>query len=273
MPLVKLLGEKLLAAGGKTVSTRDALKSASTVGLYFSAGWCPPCRGFTPQLVSSYQGHLEAKGLRCVLVSWDKSPAEFQDYFGQMPWLALPYEEEERKNMLNQTFNVKSIPTFALVDASSGSVITTEARESLVQDPEGKEFPWTPPLVRDLALGNPGRINEQPSLICLCEAIGDTGHAEVVQALTGVAENTKASGELDLGFFVGSSGSLCEQVRALCGLVPGGGPQLIMLDIPDNGGFYLGPSGHDVLKEDGIRQFLSDFKGGRLERRQLAPPK
>ena len=36
------------------------------VGLYFSAHWCPPCRGFTPQLANYYASNLKAKGLEIV---------------------------------------------------------------------------------------------------------------------------------------------------------------------------------------------------------------
>lgn len=268
MPLVKLLGERLIAAGQK-VSTKDALNGASAVGLYFSAGWCPPCRGFTPQLVSSYTNHLEAKGMRCVFVSWDRSVGDFEGYFAKMPWLALPYEDDALRDALNKQFRVQSIPTLALVNPNTGSVITTEARESLMRDPEGHDFPWPPPLVRDLALGNPGRINEQTSLLCLCEAAGEAGHNEAVAGLTVVAQDPEAN----VGLFVGSTGSLAEQVRGLCGLPVGGEPQLVLLDIPDNGGYYLGPSGHEALTEGAMRQFLADFKAGQLQRRQLSPPK
>merc|ERR1712048_227402 len=163
----------------------------------------------------------------CVLVSWDRSAEDFQGYFGKMPWLALPYEDDSRRSVLNQEFGVQSIPTLALVDASNGSVITTEARESLMRDPEGREFPWRPPLVRDLALGNPGRINQRPSLLCLCETVGAEGQNAAMHSLTAIAQESADLSEV--AFFVGSGGSLCEQVRTLCGLPPGGGPQLILL--------------------------------------------
>ena len=32
----------------------SALADKQVVGLYFSAHWCPPCRGFTPKLAEVY---------------------------------------------------------------------------------------------------------------------------------------------------------------------------------------------------------------------------
>lgn len=44
--------------------------------------------------------------------------------------------------MLTKEFDVQSIPTLIGVDADSGEVITTKARNMVVNDPEGKDFPW-----------------------------------------------------------------------------------------------------------------------------------
>lgn len=50
-----------------------------------------PCRGFTPILKKSYTDHLRGKGLEIVFASADKDDASFQEYYGQMPWLAIPF--------------------------------------------------------------------------------------------------------------------------------------------------------------------------------------
>ena len=49
----KIIGEKFLSAEGD-VSTEAILKDAQFVCVYFSAHWCPPCRGFTPVLKEVY---------------------------------------------------------------------------------------------------------------------------------------------------------------------------------------------------------------------------
>ena len=94
---VELLGDKLVGKDGE-VSTGSALQGKTAVALYFSAHWCPPCRGFTPQLAEWYRTNLQSKGLEVVFISGDKSEAAFGDYFGEMPWLALPYSDEARTN-------------------------------------------------------------------------------------------------------------------------------------------------------------------------------
>ena len=91
--LTQLLGEKLQNQDAP-VSTADAL-AGKHVALYFSAHWCPPCRGFTPELAKLYVSHLKAKGLEIVFVSSDHDEAGFSSYYAEMPWLALPYGERE----------------------------------------------------------------------------------------------------------------------------------------------------------------------------------
>mmetsp|Transcript_19251 Transcript_19251/g.54378 ORF Transcript_19251/g.54378 Transcript_19251/m.54378 type:complete len:269 (+) Transcript_19251:100-906(+) len=268
MPLVRLLGEELLAAAGKAVQTRQALAGASVVGVYFSASWCPPCRNFTPMLAESYAQHLKPKGFECVLVSSDRSEEDFLGYFAKMPWLALPYGDRARQEALSAQFGVRSIPTLALVDAE-GRTITTEAREALPRDREGRDFPWRPPAVRDLALGA-GRINEVPALVCLSEAAGAAEQHQLLEDLTEVAGAWQPTKGDEYAFFVASGGPLTARIREICGLPAGGPPQLLLLDIPDRGGFYLGAQGEGALAPEAARALLGGYEAGSLERRQLA---
>merc|ERR1711998_579251 len=82
------------------VSTADAL-AGKTVGLYFSAHWCPPCRGFTPVLSKAYTDHLKANNLEIVFVSSDRDEAAFKSYYGEQPWLALPFTSRALKGKLS----------------------------------------------------------------------------------------------------------------------------------------------------------------------------
>ena len=70
------------------------------LGLYFSAHWCPPCRGFTPELAKWYtkltDGTLKDK-FDIVFISSDRDQNQFDEYFAEMPWKCLPYEERDKK--------------------------------------------------------------------------------------------------------------------------------------------------------------------------------
>ena len=57
---VEMLGDTLKTKDG-TVKTAEALKD-KYVALYFSAHWCPPCRGFTPKLSEWYSKSFKGKG-------------------------------------------------------------------------------------------------------------------------------------------------------------------------------------------------------------------
>ena len=68
---------------------------------------CPPCRGFTPELVSTYNKVKEAgKNFEIIFVSSDRDEGGFKEYWGSMPWLAIPFGDK-RKNLLSDHFEVE----------------------------------------------------------------------------------------------------------------------------------------------------------------------
>jgi len=106
-PLTALLGDTLLTKAGEA-STTDALAGKEAVALYFSAHWCPPCRGFTPQLAAQYKKLTAELGkpFEVVFVSSDKDQASFDEYFAEQPWLALPFANREAKAKLSKKYKV-----------------------------------------------------------------------------------------------------------------------------------------------------------------------
>jgi nucleoredoxin len=54
-----------------------------------------------------------------------------------MPWLAVPWEQEERRRELAALLGVQGIPTLVLLDAD-GSVITADGRGEVNEDPLGE---------------------------------------------------------------------------------------------------------------------------------------
>ena len=125
--VLELLPENLK---GKDGQVKFSPKDAPFFGLYFSAHWCPPCRNFTPKLINFYEVvNKNQIQLEIIFVTSDKSEAEFNEYFGSMPWISLPFKDESIDN-LKQTFEVMGIPTF-LVFNSEGKLIDDKARTTV----------------------------------------------------------------------------------------------------------------------------------------------
>ena len=91
--------------------------AGKTTAFYFSAHWCPPCRGFTPQLAKWYTDDLKEKGLEVVFVSSDRDEAAFNEYYAEQPWLALDYADRGAKEDLSTYFGVNGIPSLAIMSA------------------------------------------------------------------------------------------------------------------------------------------------------------
>ena len=115
---------------GKDGNVKFSPKSAKFFGLYFSAHWCPPCRGFTPKLINFYEvANKTEKQLEIIFVTSDKSKADFNEYFGSMPWLSIPFGDDSINN-LKEAFGIMGIPTF-LVFNSDGKLIDGRARTTV----------------------------------------------------------------------------------------------------------------------------------------------
>ena len=125
--VLELLPENLK---GKDGQVKFSPKDSPFFGLYFSAHWCPPCRNFTPKLKNFYEVvNKNQKQIEIIFITSDKSEAEFNEYFGSMPWISLPFKDESI-DILKQTFEVMGIPTF-LVFNSEGKLIDDKARTTV----------------------------------------------------------------------------------------------------------------------------------------------
>lgn len=116
--LKAILGPSLLSSssstkdgggGGGALVPAEAL-AGKVVAVYCSAHWCGPCRQFTPLLAQFYL-RLKAMGkpFEIVFASLDQEEEAFASYFASMPWLAFPYQGDEREEVVAQ-FQVQSIP-------------------------------------------------------------------------------------------------------------------------------------------------------------------
>jgi len=141
---LKLLGEGLLNNKGEEVKTSDlSCKKGSVIGLYFSAHWCPPCRAFTPKLAEVYNEIKEAgNDFEIVFVSSDNSEKEFKSYHGEMPWLAIPFNNEDEKDACSEKYSIQGLPTLILLDGESGDTISEDGRGA-IEEFGAKGFPFS----------------------------------------------------------------------------------------------------------------------------------
>ena len=265
--LWEALGDEVLkGTEGDTVEVSDLRGKGKVLGLYFSAHWCGPCRGFTPSLVKTYNSlKAQGKDFEIIFCSSDRGTDAFREYYGTMPWLAIP-SGDPRKETLSRMFDVEGIPTFVLIDAETGKTINANGRGAVGADPEGADYPWAPKPVNDLS--SPDGINDTTALCALVDGCDADAKAAAKAVLTPIAEASKAAGT-ELLFFVATSGDgAVPQVRKLTGVgAATATAQMILLDIPDDGGFYVAPDG--PITAESVTSFLDKYKEGGLERKQL----
>ncbi len=102
------------------------------VGLYFSAHWCPPCRGFTPVLAEKYKALVsESNQFEIIFISSDRDANSAQSYFSEMPWKMLEFGDRSTKSTLSELFDISGIPTLVLVYPDG--TFTDEGRDAVVK--------------------------------------------------------------------------------------------------------------------------------------------
>lgn len=281
-----LLGETFLRQDGSAVG-KDAIEG-KTLGIYFSAHWCPPCRGFTPVLRQFYSElKLRDPDFEIVFVSQDHGKQEMMEYFrnDHGGYLALPYEKREDASRLSALFDVKGIPTFVVL-GPDGQLLNANARGKVTAGADAVlSFGWEPPIVGDLGQGAEagGRdINSCPSVVVICDKASVVEQSRIEAALQvlakGCIDDARAGGgEPKYIFFVAKSGGLLDQLRGLTESdagpamqAAGDSPVTVLFDIPDQGAFYL--SSANGFDSESVTDFLASHQAGNERRLQLKRP-
>ncbi len=122
------------------------------------------CRGFTPELIKTYNKLKgENKNFEVVFASSDQDSKSFGEYFKKMPWLAIPFAERQRKELLAKYYKVQGIPTLVIVDPT-GYVINRNGVMAVATDPSGAAYPWIPKSADELNGNSVQEINDKPTL-------------------------------------------------------------------------------------------------------------
>jgi nucleoredoxin len=262
----EIFGEDFVKNDGTAVKRSEF--SGKYVGIYFSAHWCGPCRGFTPDLIKTYNKLVaDGKPFEMVFASSDKNEEQFKEYFDEMPWLAIPFDDRKRKEALSAHFEVDGIPTLVILDPQ-GNVVTANGRMAVGADPEGSEFPWVPKPCNELTGASGSSLNDSAVLIAFT-----TGEDADVAAAKAVlqpiaeaeAEAAKAAGDNQVFFMYTANDDMIDMVRDFARLKDTS-PLLVLLDIPNQVKFVS--KDHSITTEN-VSQFLADFKAGKLQEERL----
>uniref|UniRef100_A0A7S2MU64 Thioredoxin domain-containing protein n=1 Tax=Helicotheca tamesis TaxID=374047 RepID=A0A7S2MU64_9STRA len=144
------IGDELVYSdGNRTVKTADVLSGKTTIMIYFSAHWCPPCQRFTPALIKFYNKLKAKHNFELIFVSFDKSEDQFKEYTSNMPWPCLPFDSDDAKATLARKYDAGGIPHLVVLD-ENGEVITKEGVDGVSVDEEGEKFPWKPKGLSEL---------------------------------------------------------------------------------------------------------------------------
>lgn len=129
----------------ESISYSDFVKKTKYIALVFSSSWCKPCEGFLELLfsVSKKVKERAPSFLDVFLVPGDREKPSYDEYLNRCPFFTLPFNDP-RISLLNQMFGVSSIPTLVTMNAQTGELINSSAREDVACDPDGTDCPWFP---------------------------------------------------------------------------------------------------------------------------------
>lgn len=252
----EMFGTTFQGKDGATV-TRDSL-AGKYIAIYFSAHWCGPCRGFTPKLADTYKKLKDAgKPFEVIFASSDQDAKAFDEYFAEMPWLAIPYADRARKEELSQHFEVEGIPTLVIL-GPDGKVVNADGRMAVMADPEGADFPWEPKALSELNSGSAGGLNSHPTLVVFTDGTPEKV-AEAKAVLAPIAEAEKADAAAknreQVFFLYSVDNEEDEMVRNFASLKDDS-PQIVLFNIPQQ---FKARAPSNAVTAENIQAFLDSF--------------
>jgi nucleoredoxin len=216
------------------------------------------------------------KAVEVVFISADRDEESFKEYFGEMPWLALPFADRKCVKALSTALEVDGYPTLVVMD-KAGQVITSNGRRAVAADPEGKEFPWIPKPVVELTESSGDDLNEIPVLLIVVDSAEGVAErcTELLTPAATASTSAVAAGADRVAFMYGRrSDGMTQRVMEFAGLegsedAKEGGPEtLLLLDVPGQVMYTLVAKGSDITA-DAIVQFMADFRAGKLTGKPL----
>lgn len=127
------VGDESLAS-----ASADRLGGVKFVALYYSAHWCPPCRGFTPELVKAY-GRIKERNpeFEVIFISSDRTEEAMEGYMTEygMKWPALKFGQKKTLGLVRRPSHERGIPNLVFMDAEGNELSTSYTAEGEYRGP------------------------------------------------------------------------------------------------------------------------------------------
>lgn len=120
---------KLIDPGTQAAAALPANADPKYFAFYRGAGWCGPCRQFSPSLVKFYKdAKPKYPNFEVVFISGDKTPTEMRNYAKEMgfSWVTVPQARQPETQIVNRLFT-NLIPQLVVTDRA-GNVVIDSAR-------------------------------------------------------------------------------------------------------------------------------------------------
>lgn len=207
-------------------------------------------------------------------MSSDRDQRGFDEYYSTMPFGALIFEDREAKTNICSRLKVRSIPHLVMLgpcsagDGGDRQIINDNLRSIFDTGDYLRDFPYVPKRYGDLNK-TVDNINSFRCVIVFCEN-GDDEEQESVQSILRQCAESTAATELSSmrWLWADAPTGLAKKIREVLkfGAVGSDQPVLVLLDIPNQGSYYIGPSAttYDLSVES-----VLDFVNNPGDRHQL----
>jgi len=270
-PIKEVLGgAKLIDADNKPISYSDL--NVDYLAIYYSAHWCPPCRGFTPSLIEWYNNNKKDLSMELLFNSWDKDQEQFDSYFKDMPFVARSFADKSTKEELDKAFEVEGIPALVVIDNKTGQLVTKEGRTGVMKKPKG--FPWEKMPVQQLGAGCIDALN---GAACVMVITSPKMVEAIKEALTPSAmqyvKMAKAAGDwpgtMDVEFIIDDcSDDLHGRIDTLIKRTKD--EIMFIMDLGSKKIFNCKSVKADTeITKEVVGKFMADYKAGSLDSRDL----
>jgi nucleoredoxin len=264
----------------KNVTADNFDITKGTKALYFSAHWCGPCRNFTPNLKKVYETlKADGKDFEVVFVTSDRTQEQFNEYFAEMPWAAIPFDNKSEIASLEEKFEVSGIPAMAvlqdgkLINPSAVSSVRAAGGDNFDVTAAAAAFPWKKEAVQELTMSTASGLNDFPCLILFQDGLDadvQKANAAFLQNAAAAELETELSGEKRKMAYFTHNQEHENITKVLQGMMTEVSENhMIILHFGGQGAYYVGPL---PQSEDDVTKFVADFHAGNLERKQANPP-